>query len=349
MTKQKGDVLWVSVDEKSILKVNEVIPDSNVDFRGNLGQTPLHRAAIRLFPEAIKVLIQHGANVNLVDDNGQTALHCVKPGDVESVACMDLLCVMGADVNAINNRGMTPLHTNTLRTSKRSWYTSDLLYLIRAGSHIEMTDNRGRTPLTITAEHGCSHVAQALLQHGADPNTRDELGNTPLFLNTINTNPSVDYVKLLLRYNANVNARNHVCDTPLHRACAQNRPVLGWVKALLNAGADVHAKNCNGDTPLHMASLVRWTEIVSLLLDHGADTRIINHLGYTPCNQPSFPSPCGCYQDGGTSVANAHIMDIETQRRDMCMAFAVGYDRHKIPPEHIQKILDEAGLNRDDL
>jgi ankyrin repeat protein len=51
---------------------------------------------------------------------------------------------------------------------------------------------------------------------------------------------------------------------------------------LLKHGADINAPKLNGDTPLHAASINGHTEIVRLLLEHGADRRACYQYGQTP-------------------------------------------------------------------
>ena len=49
---------------------------AQVDRRTRAGQaTSLHRAAYAGHMEAVKVLLQHGANVEAQDSDGQTCLH----------------------------------------------------------------------------------------------------------------------------------------------------------------------------------------------------------------------------------------------------------------------------------
>lgn len=334
MTKQRWEVLWNNVDEKCITGVEAVIDDSNVNYRGESGKTPLHVAALRLFPEAIHLLLMYGADVNATDDSGQTPLHCVKYGEEDSVCIMHQLCLAGARVDARDMKSRTPLHVNADRTHNKMNIFTDMQYLIDAGSGIEAKDCDGKTALHITAKDGLSSVAQILLKNWANPDTCDLWGNTPLFLESDDYYEPTSYLDTLLEKGANINVRNDVGDTPLHRACSENTPVYTWVRALVEVGADVNAKNGVGDTPLHKVSLLRWTEITTFLLANGADTLVRNNLDCTPGMQPTHPSPCGHYEDGGTSIANFHVLRIEEERRARCIAF--GSIAHGLPREQMQ-------------
>jgi hypothetical protein len=79
---------------------------------GELGLTPLHRAALSNRAEAAGRLIRRGADVNAVAIDGGTPLHAAAfLGNEEVVAA---LVEKGANVNAVNKRGATPLDNATV-------------------------------------------------------------------------------------------------------------------------------------------------------------------------------------------------------------------------------------------
>lgn len=60
--------------------------------------------------------------------------------------------------------------------------------------------------------------------------------------------------------------------TPLMHAIHKNQK--GSVVALLEAGANVNERGSGGETPLMMAAGYGYTDIVNVLLDHGADAKM---------------------------------------------------------------------------
>jgi ankyrin repeat protein len=75
------------------------------------GWPPLHLSAAFATPEAVELLLEHGAHVHQVSHNAMRnqALHaCIALGN--SVESLRLLLEAGADVNAIQAGGYTPLH-----------------------------------------------------------------------------------------------------------------------------------------------------------------------------------------------------------------------------------------------
>ena len=124
------------------------------------------------------------------------------------------------------------------------------------------------------------------LKEGADPNTRDKYGLTPLHRAARNSAPPL--IKALLDAGADVNARDKNGATPLHFAVGSGN-TLAVAQVLLDAGADPSARDKDGDTPLHWAayssldvSLSEAPEVVKVLLDAGADPSARNNLGLAP-------------------------------------------------------------------
>lgn len=86
--------------------------------KANPGRVALHLAASKCNREAVKLLLDHGADARIKDSDGQTPLHFVAEPEVLSIqkegieARVDIcqmLIKKGADVNAKDNEGRTPL------------------------------------------------------------------------------------------------------------------------------------------------------------------------------------------------------------------------------------------------
>jgi len=93
-------------------------------------------------------------------------------------------------------------------------------------------------------------AVKAALDHGADPNAKDNLDCTPLH-NAAQLG-HLDVVQALLAAGAEVNAKDNVDRTPLHNAARRGH--LKAVRFLLAAGAEVDAKSYSGYTPLYWAA-----------------------------------------------------------------------------------------------
>lgn len=101
------------------------------------GLTPLQFAALRSKPLCAKTLIDCGADVNMTEGNGATALHgAVYHGNIEVAR---LLLAGGANPMAVDNYGNTPVSiADDLNLLNESLLTKDQIILIlekRAGTN----------------------------------------------------------------------------------------------------------------------------------------------------------------------------------------------------------------------
>lgn len=183
-----------------------------IDIYNKLRQTPLHLAVITHQMYIVKKLIEGGADVNLMDRHGQTALHLAcQGGDVNCVyAIRDVTQGSRFQIrlDLKNFQGCSALHVATLNGSQQLVET-----LLDMGADINDQDsNSGRTPLHHAVEAGKYHVAEYLISRGADVNKVTFAGNTPL--HTASGREMDQMAKLLMTHGANVNIANLEGDTP---------------------------------------------------------------------------------------------------------------------------------------
>ena len=132
-------------------------------------------AAMRGDLAAVRKAIQQGADVNVAQGDGMTALHwAAEHGDS---AMTELLLKAKANVNpTTRDAGYTPLHLASRRAS-----ASVVRSLLKAGADAKAVSASGGTVLHLAAQGGSGDVVDALIEKGADPNAREpEYGQTPL-------------------------------------------------------------------------------------------------------------------------------------------------------------------------
>ena len=128
--------------------------------------------------KAARVLIAAGADVNAVDDIGDSAyLYAGAEGHVE---ILELTLANGADLAATNRFGGT-----ALIPAAEKGHPEAVRMLIAAGVDVDHVNNLGWTALqeaVVLGEGGPVHLAVVgqLLDAGADPNLGDRDGHTPL-------------------------------------------------------------------------------------------------------------------------------------------------------------------------
>ena len=183
-------------------------------------ETPLHLAAQSEYFEVVRMLLQHGAEVNSPDARGHTPLYSMDisqdPLTEESrLNTFQVLLEYGADVNSRGRwRDSTLLHDASFLHQLDVVRT-----LLDHGADANVEDNRGRTPLHQVikgSDDSRFAITQLLVKHGADVNVRDKYHVTPLHLASF-CNPETELVQFLLDNGANVNIEDNWSQTPLHR------------------------------------------------------------------------------------------------------------------------------------
>ena len=155
--------------------------------------------------EAVRALLARGADVNLAEGDGMTALHwAASRGDVEVAR---LLVAGGANVKAATRLGSyTPLHLAAQAGS------APIVELLAAhGAEVDAVTLTGATPLMFAAADGDRVSVKALLDAGANPNaTEPARGHTPLMFAA--AADRLDAVKVLLAHGADPNRETKVVD-----------------------------------------------------------------------------------------------------------------------------------------
>lgn len=110
------------------------------------------------------VLLKQGANLNLIDEKGRTALHyAAQRNDIFYVRN---LVLAGADVTVRDGDGLTPL----CALYKGQWYndvSESAGVLLSAGADVNATDKEGMTPLKYAKQNDDKFGVDFLMKHGA--------------------------------------------------------------------------------------------------------------------------------------------------------------------------------------
>ncbi|GLD67035.1 ankyrin repeat domain-containing protein 50-like protein [Lates japonicus] len=282
------------------------------------GWTALRSAAWGGHSEAVRLLLDAGADVDGCDGEGRTALRAAAWGGHEEIVLT--LLNYGAEVNKADSKGRTPLIAAAYMGHHEA-----VEILLDRNAEVDLADGDGRSALSVAAlcvptaagVKGYGEVASLLLERGADPGHRDHDGMTPLLLAAYEGHDEV--VELLLEAGADVdetagpdgNVPAAAAVTPLLAAAAMGH--MKTVSRLLFWGAAVDAIDCEGRTALCLAAARGSTEVVRALLDRGLDENHKDDLGWTPLHAAACEghrAVCAALTERG-SMARVGEMDIE--------------------------------------
>ncbi len=128
---------------------------ANLDLQNSLGNTALHFAAMYKKHLSMALLLQHGANAKLATNDGNTAL--ILSAINNSPKCETLLLQHGVAVDAVDTDGRTALRLASLYGD-----LSIVELLVEGGSDIEIADNRGRKARDIARERNHTAIVEYL-------------------------------------------------------------------------------------------------------------------------------------------------------------------------------------------
>jgi ankyrin repeat protein len=254
--------------------------------------TPLMYAARDGAIDAVRALADSGADLNLVDPDGTTALTlAIINGHFDTAVA---LLEKGADPNVADKNGMTPLYAAVdMHTIQTVWGrpmplledATDPAGMVQAllergadpgvpllrpiiGRHTRNTGDaslsEGTTALARAAKSGDAKLMKVLLEGGASPHA------TQADLTTVAMIAASGGGQRVYPGSASVS-------TP-----ATEEDSLAAIALVVEAGADLDAFNMNGDTAVHRAAARGADSIVAYLAERGATLDMQDRRGRTP-------------------------------------------------------------------
>ncbi len=226
-----------------------------IDARNSDGATPLHFARVH----KAELLLAKGADVMARDNAGSTPLHyAAVSGDQVRVG---LLLLKGADAKATNSNGVTPLHAAVGLGDIFPVMVVVASIVLGFGTLAAVGVALCFTPATPVG-------AALVLTSGIGALTYS------LFTPVIHEMEKKDLkaiVALLVEKGAQVNSRDNAGNTPLHTlAIGKIKPArIEFSRALaaqlINLGADVNVQNNAGMTPYDVAKKFKRVDVMATL------------------------------------------------------------------------------------
>ncbi|KAE8279919.1 Transient receptor potential cation channel subfamily A member 1 [Larimichthys crocea] len=227
--------------------------------QNKLGHFPIHAAAFAGAKKAMEVILMFGEEVghqtekhiNYLDKSKSSPLHlAVRGGNMEAIR----LCIAtGAKIDQQQNDRSTPLHLACIQGA-----TEVVKLMLSSFDQVEdiinLTDGACQTPLHRATIFDHTELAEYLISLGADPNSIDCKGNSPLLLAT--SCGAWKTVALLLSKGANVNVKDRCGCNFLHLAILQPKGLKNLPQEVLqhtSVKALLSCEDNEGCTPLHYA------------------------------------------------------------------------------------------------
>lgn len=135
---------------------------------------PLHAAIQSGSVRCVEILLRRGSSVHARDNYGNTALQIATFSD-DNEAMLEALYLAGASVNATERYG-----TSVLASAACLNHPKSANWLIQKGADIESLDVVGYSPLLEAIRYCNAEVAEALLRHGARVDVKTNGGRTVL-------------------------------------------------------------------------------------------------------------------------------------------------------------------------
>jgi ankyrin repeat protein len=247
------------------------------------GESALYVAAFYGKLEAVKILLDSGADVNITSQEirdfccsrrggGRTDLFHMTPLHTAALHGYDQIIMAllekKADLEIYNDHHETALHL-----AIKKGHLSTVNLLLRNGANAQALASDGKTALHLAVENAQAQLIDLLVLKKIDINARDRNQQTALHKAAMHDNIGV--VQKLLAYDPNIDVADAEGNTPLHLAVQRND--MPMAKLLLQYHPDIGVLNVAGDMPLHIAMRNQDIRLAALLLDCHANAETLIH------------------------------------------------------------------------
>ncbi|KAK0609470.1 ankyrin repeat-containing domain protein [Immersiella caudata] len=298
-----SQVIEAAVKDKMLLDVFTLLVERGADVNAKVDSKSvlMFAASHAQGSTFVRILLEQGADVSCVHNEGTNVLHFATVGEV---ATTEMLLERGADPNRVCNDDQTPVywacadnsnighlqalleHGGDPDLSKPVGFTAlmacaffgrqervELLLKQKAAIDIAHSggadDVAGWTALVCAVTQEKAEVVKILAEHGADLQCKDAAGD-PIIIRAAAQDNNMLRTLLEFPSKIDINARNEDDQTALHLAGI----TLENFRRLVNAGADLNAMAGGSGRPLASAAERGDAERVTYLLQHGADINL---------------------------------------------------------------------------
>ena len=247
------------------------VSENDINGFNESRRSPLTMAVEKREIEFVKILIEHGADIDMVDGSGANPLRIAILTNKTAVA--KYLIDKGADVNAIFPDGRTILHDAAIQGMFEMVHI-----LLDKGADINAVDKQGNNLLFITIPSKNIQELKRIVHRGADVKAINKGG-----LNLAHRCAMAGIDVLIAEFVGNgvdVNYAAKDSFLPIHWAIANGH--LDAVNELIKCGSKTNVLTRSGLTFAHLAAASGQLKILRWLVEEGYSINEENISGLTP-------------------------------------------------------------------
>ncbi|MCX7551174.1 ankyrin repeat domain-containing protein [Xanthomarina sp. F2636L] len=226
--------------------------------------------------EAYKFLESTGLNPNTRTKEGISPLQIVAARN-KDVSITNYFIEKGADINLADKNGNTALIHAASRNNLEVIST-----LLKGTKDINWVNNKGQSALSLAIANNSAKVVSFLMEHKANVEVLDTNGNHLAYylLDAFPSDDFQEKVKLLKTQGFDISKVQEDGNTLYHLAVSKNN--LELVKWVSQYKVDINAKNKEGNTALHLAAMSATDmEILKYLIEQGAKKKELTEFEET--------------------------------------------------------------------
>ena len=252
-------------------------------------ETPMHAAASEGRLAALKMLRDHGGDLDRGIQDGKSVLNLAVRSN--RVKIVEYLLQSKVDM-AGRGFAETALHVAAETNNEEC-----ARLLIEHGCPVGAARGEAQreTALHVAATSEALEMICLLLKHSADPNAKTaDRGVRPLHL--ASNNHSIPCLKALIKAGGDINALDADGRPPLHYAVNSHQKggTRATIRFLRESGADIDIRDStSGSTALHLAAASnRHVNRIRTLIQEGADLCLRNDAGQSALSRVLKRHPC---------------------------------------------------------
>ncbi|KAH0424534.1 ankyrin repeat protein [Colletotrichum camelliae] len=289
----------------------------NIEKESRRHGKPLAFAASRGLDEVVRLLLDHGANVETLDRYEECHESTVNMLRQYSNKCWFIATSPALQpekyyefvaespmLKQYSNKCWSTATSPVLQPEKHHGFVAESS--VADDENSESRNDRGMTMLSSAAETGELAPLMMLLDNKANIEARDNVGRTPLW-HAFSKRREIAF-EILLKNGANTEAMNQHRDTPLLFAARQG--LTSILEILLNHKAIIEAKDWIGRTSLSLVAEISDSSALSTLLQHGAVVDAVDDNHRTPLWHAAAKGPMSSVIILKENGANINCRDI---------------------------------------